>query len=164
MEIIEVLRQMFSTSEEDTLEWVYKVFAIVNGQMKSYTYWNTLAIVYKPLVPTEPNVGKIFCFNSANNAINFLGSHRATHDHEVWRCLAYNVTKAKDMPTGIFVPCSYDVQGVVDFWVNPEHWKPDRASGVVPKGTLFADMIIPVDKIGFRDRHSGKFYPKRKSH
>ncbi len=123
----------------------------VTDECKSWSQWSIgrLALSYAVGKKTTPKIGRIFCFDSSENAKKFLRNKLINCSKTiVFKGLAENPTPVKIMSCGS--------QSIVDFWRILKNKKRVPSYlvilpyGGIPQGSLYAKSFTPTNKYSYR--------------
>jgi hypothetical protein len=126
---------------------VYKCLCNTNGMLYSFSWIarsSPYGLTYKTTVINKPKIGKIFVFDSLENAILFIFDCTATRivTNEIWECEASGVTPA----VGAVYTNHFE-----DFWnkeSNDYLNKSQKFSGLgLPEGSLYCSSLKLIKKV-----------------
>lgn len=127
----------------------YKVVHVLGGEMYSYLHSflilpDDLLLTYKVGIPTKPNIGKIFVFDTLEHALDDMKNtiDNSSERIEIWA--AYG-TGLKTAETICPVWGVTQIDEVIRFWKSRR--KKSIGTDGVTRGTMFANSVTLIKRV-----------------
>lgn len=130
----------------------YKTFFTGRDKLESVMFDSACCITYEEgRKELAPDGSKLFVFESAEHAFNFISN---AHHHEVWEVeCGDSLKECRYIVQPLLVKWRFDFE-VTRFWEHKvdlgaiaKHSIPNVSLSRSPEGTLACDWIIPIRKI-----------------